>query len=261
MLLALDYIKTFFKELLLPPSGLLLLALLGWCLMRRQLRLARVLLAVAIGLLWLLSMPLVSDRLVRWSERYGPLDMHSAAQAGAIVILGGGGQRDYAPEYGGPAAEPELLERLAYGAYLARRLQLPLLVTGFRIEATAMSASLERNFGTLPRWVDAAAYDTYDNAGDSARLLTAASIHRIVLVTSAPHMWRAMHEFSAAGLTAVPAPVGLMPPPHGAPTPMALIPNSEALLHSSAVIYEWLGERVRVLLDATRLRHRVPSAR
>ena len=35
-----------------------------------------------------------------------------------------------APEYGGPAAGPGLLERLSYGAYVARRTGLPVLVSG-----------------------------------------------------------------------------------------------------------------------------------
>lgn len=260
MLLALDYTKTFLKELLLPPAGLLLLALLGLLWLQRRPRLGRALLAAALCLLWVLSTPLAADQLARASERYAPLDVHAARQAGAIVVLGGGGQRDDAPEYGGPAADPYLLERLAYGAYLARRLQLPLLVTGFRIEAVAMAATLQRNFELAPRWVDAAAYDTFDNARDSARLLVPAGIQRVVLVTSAPHMWRATHEFVAAGLAVLPAPVGMMSPQRGPITLFAFIPDSEALLRSSSVVYEWLGERVRVLLAATGLRRQNRAA-
>lgn len=258
--LALDYTKTFLKDLVLPPSGLLLLAMIGLFWLQRRPRIARVLLGLSLSLLWLLSTPLVSSELARWSERYGPFDPASDPQAGAIVILGGGGQRVFAPEYAGPAAEPVLLERLAYGAYLARRLQLPLLVSGFRIEAVAMSQSLQRNFSIVPRWVDADAYDTYDNARNSAHLLASIGVRRIVLVTSGLHMWRATHEFSAAGLSVVPAPVGLMPPRRGPITPWSLLPDSNALFRSSSVIYEWLGERVRVLLEVTGLRRQHPPA-
>jgi uncharacterized SAM-binding protein YcdF (DUF218 family) len=252
--LALDYSKTFLKELVLPPSGLLLLGFIGLVWLRRRPRMARALLGLSLVLLWLLSTAPVSDQLNRWSERYGPFDPSAVGGAGAIVILGGGGQRDYAPEYAGPAAEPPLLERLAYGAYLARRLELPLLVTGFRVEAAAMSASLQRNFSIVPRWVDAAAYDTFDNARNSARLLAADGVRSIVLVTNEQHMWRAAHEFAAAGLSVLPAPVGLMPPQRAAITPLALLPSSNALLRSSSVLYELLGERVRVLFDLTGLR-------
>jgi uncharacterized SAM-binding protein YcdF (DUF218 family) len=112
--------KTLLRNLILPPAGPLLLAIIGALLLRRSPRLARVLLAAGLGSLWLLSLPIVSDALTRISTHYPALDLSQPTQAQAIVILGGGGQRAYAPEYGGPAAEPLLLERLAYGAYIAR---------------------------------------------------------------------------------------------------------------------------------------------
>ena len=46
------------------------------------------------------------------------------------LALGGGGQRSFAAEYGGPEARSMLLERLAYGAYVARGTGLPNLVSG-----------------------------------------------------------------------------------------------------------------------------------
>jgi uncharacterized SAM-binding protein YcdF (DUF218 family) len=256
LLLLLDYTKTFVKDLVVPPAGLLLLAIVGALLVRRRPRVGRTLLALALASLWLLSLPIVAGRLAHWSDRYAALDLRRPVSAQAIVILGGGGQRKYAPEYGGPAADPYLLERLAYGAYLAREVQLPVLVTGFRVEAVAMRATLERNFGIVPRWVDRDAYDTFDNARNSARLLHDASINRIVLVTSATHMWRAVHEFDAAGLSVVPAPVHLMPPQR--PTVLGFIPNAEALLRSSTVVYETLGNWVRMVLAATHLRRQQP---
>ena len=116
------------------------------------------------------------------------------------MILGGGGQRAFAPEYGGPSADPLLLERLNYGAFLARKTGLPILVTGFAIEAQAMHDTLQRNYGINPRWVDNRAYDTFENARNSAQLLKADGVHRIILVTHASHMWRAVHEFTDAGM-------------------------------------------------------------
>jgi uncharacterized SAM-binding protein YcdF (DUF218 family) len=261
--LLLDYTKTFIKSLVLPPAGLLLLAVIGVLLLRRRPRLGGVLLTLGLASLWLLSIPIVADPLARWSERYGPLDPSKPVPAQAIVILGGGGQRDYAPEYRGPDAEPYLLERLTYGAYLARKIPVPVLVTGFRIEATAMSATLQRDFGIEPRWVDSDAYDTFDNARDSARLLHAAGISRIVLVTSSAHMWRAVHEFSAVGLAVIPAPVGLMSPAPANITPMSFVPDALSLARSSNVLYEALGDDVRIVLAVTHLRrqHPLPQAR
>ena len=256
MLLFLDYSKTVLKELLLPPSGLLLLAGLGALLLRWRPRTGAALLALALAALWLLSMPVIADSLTRSIQHYGPFDAAAPSRAQAIVILGGGGERVQAPEYGGPAAAPYLLERLAYGAYLAHRTGLPILVSGWHIEAAAMRNSLRDSFALEPRWIDNRSYDTFDNARNCARMLSAAGVHRIILVTSTQHMWRAAHEFSATGLSLLPAPVGLVPP-RAASNVVGLlryIPDAQALERSYQVIYELLGERVRELLQLTRLR-------
>jgi uncharacterized SAM-binding protein YcdF (DUF218 family) len=245
-------LKTLLKSLILPPAGPLLLAILGVFLIKRRPLLARTCLILGLGTLWLLSTPVVSDALAGLAEHYPPLDPHSAAGAGAIVILGGGGQRAFAPEYGGPAAEPWLLERLSYGAYLARKTGLPILVTGFHVEADAMRGTLLRNFDIDTRWADDQAYDTFENARNSVRLLKAAGVDRIVLVTHAAHMWRSVHEFTAAGVEVVPAPVGML-----AERDIGIhryVPNPGALQRACAAINELLGEPVRALLSAAHLR-------
>jgi uncharacterized SAM-binding protein YcdF (DUF218 family) len=244
--------KLLLKSVILPPSGLLLLAILGLFLIKRRPRLGRACLVLAIGSLWLLSTLGVSDVLCGLAEHYPALDLRSAAGAQAIVILGGGGQRALAPEYGGPAADSLLLERLSYGAYIARKTGLPILVTGFHIEAIAMQATLQRNFGIDPRWVDAAAFDTFLNAGNSARLLKADGIQRIILVTHATHMWRSVHEFTAAGLEVIPAPMGMLA--RREPGIFLYVPEADALRRSVIAITELLGEPVRWFFDATHLR-------
>ena len=244
--------KLLLKSVILPPSGLLLLAILGLFLIKRRPRLGRACLVLAIGSLWLLSTPGVSDVLCGLAEHYPALDLRSAAGAQAIVILGGGGERALAPEYGGPAAEPLLLERLSYGAYLARKTGLPILVTGFKTEAAAMQGTLLRNFGIDPRWVDGSSFDTFENAGNSARLLKADGIRRIILVTHSTHMWRSVHEFTAAGLDVIPAPMGMLARREFGI--LDYLPDADALLRGVAAIYELLGEPVRVFFAATHLR-------
>lgn len=244
--------KTLLKSLILPPTGPLLLAILGAVLAARRQWLGRVCLALGLGSLWLLSTPLLSDALTGLVEVYPPLNFRSADGAQAIVILGGGGQRYVAPEYGGPAAEPLLLERLSYGAYVAHKTGLPVLVTGYRTEAVAMRDTLQRNFGVDARWVDDASYDTFENARNSVGLLAAAGVRRIVLVTRATHMRRSVQEFIAAGIEVVPAPVGMLA--HRELGIYRFLPNPDALLRSHAALYELLGEPVRVFLAATHLR-------
>jgi uncharacterized SAM-binding protein YcdF (DUF218 family) len=251
MLLLLQ-LKTLLKGVIFPPAGPLLVAAFGALSINRRPRLARVCLSIGLGSLWLLSTPLVSDALSSLVEHYPPLDFQSIAGAQAIVILGGGGQRAFAPEYGGPAADPFLLERLSYGAFIARKTGLPVLVTGYGVEAAAMRATLLRNFELNPRWVDGEAYDTFENARNSARLLEADGVHRVVLVTAASHLWRSVHEFTDAGMDVVPAPVGMLA--RRDPGIWLFLPNADALRRASAAINELAGEPVRIFLAATHLR-------
>jgi uncharacterized SAM-binding protein YcdF (DUF218 family) len=115
-----------------------------------------------------------------------------------------------------------------------------------------MHDTLKRNFGVEARWTDASAFDTFQNARNSARLLKADGVQRIVLVTRATHMSRSVQEFTAAGLEVVPAPVGILADRDFGV--LRLMPNLEALMRSYMAIYEMLGEPARLFLAATHLR-------
>jgi uncharacterized SAM-binding protein YcdF (DUF218 family) len=115
-----------------------------------------------------------------------------------------------------------------------------------------MSAVLSRDFGITVRWAENQSGDTYENARFSARLLQAAGIHRILLVTDSTHELRAAHEFTGAGFDVVPAPVG-----GGAPRAHGLggfVPHETGLSRSSLALYELIGEPVREFMAATHLR-------
>jgi uncharacterized SAM-binding protein YcdF (DUF218 family) len=246
------HLKSVVRDLLLPPAGPLLLGLAGLWLWSRRPRLARSLIAVALASLWLLSTPLIANQITHWAEHYPAFDWTRPSGAQAIVIIGGGGFRDWAPEYAGAAANPVLLERLAYGAFIARRTGLPILVSGFQAEAEAMRETLRHNFDIEPLWVDDQAYDTYQNARNSMRILCAQGVQRVLLITRGTHMLRSVREFTAAGAQVVPAPVGL--PGRQELNSTTLLPHADALLQSYSAIYELLGEPVRTFLAATHLR-------
>jgi uncharacterized SAM-binding protein YcdF (DUF218 family) len=246
-------LKTLLRDLLLPPAGLLILGFFGLWLWSRRPQLARACIALSLGGLWLLSMPIVADTLTRLTEPYPALDWTQVAGTQAIVILGGGEHRNWAPEYGGPSADAVLLDRLAYGVYVSRRTGLPILVTGFHTEAIAMRDSLRRTFGVEARWVDAESYDTFQNAHHAMQLLRADGVHRVILITSGTHIRRSLHEFTAAGADVVPAPVGMI----GSNEVRldSFFPHPDALLHSYIAVYELVGESVRWFLATTHLRH------
>ena len=185
-------LKAALRNLILPPAGPLLLSTLGLFLLRARPLLARACLISGIAILWMLSTPIISDAVSGLTEHYPPLDLGKNTGAQAIVILGGGGQITRAPEYGAPAAQTILLEKLSYGAFVAHKTGLPILISGAGIEASAMRETLLRNFSTTVSWVDSEAGDTFENARNSAKLLKAAGIHRVILITRSIHMWRSV---------------------------------------------------------------------
>lgn len=248
-------LRILLRTLILPPACLLILGVLGLLLARRSRRLGTALVIISLASLWLLSTPVIADGLERMVDHYPALDLSRPVAAQAIVILGGGGFRAYAPEYGGPAPQYELYDRLAYGAYVARHTGLPIMVTGNGAEAITMQVSLSRDFAVPAKWVDEAAEDTYDNAHDCARILRVAGVTSIVLVTSDPHLWRAAHEFEATGLRVVPAPADVWAPPEVSSN--RFVPTATGLLRSSNAVYEMLAEGLRDLLVATRLRRAI----
>jgi uncharacterized SAM-binding protein YcdF (DUF218 family) len=237
-------IKNFVGALLLPPgNGLALLLIAGaW----RKRRWAFGLAACGALLLLVQSLPIVSGALIQSLERRagGVPDSPGAAQA--IVILGSGLLRD-APDYGGDTANERTLVRTRYGARLAERWHLPVLVSGgrpagaSRSEAAVMGEILEREFGVPVRWREELSLDTADNARFSAVILKQAGVSRIVLVTKAFHMPRAVALFEAAGLQVVPAPTGFRASGDRPPDWFDLVPGASALHNAYYALHEWLG--------------------
>lgn len=250
--------KSVARALLLPPMGLLILAILGAILLAlRHRRTGWTCLVAALSLIWLLSVPVVADGLTRLVEVYPPFDPALTTHAQAIVILGGAGNRNYAPEYGGqPAVELELLERLNYGAWLSRQTRLPILVTSDPKNVRAMAVSLSRDFQLPARWVDPNSNDTFENARNAVAMLRADHVSAILLVTSTTHMLRAMREFTATGMEVTAAPVQLLARREKAP--YRYLPSAEGMQRSNRAIYELLGERVRQLFVALDVRRQQP---
>jgi uncharacterized SAM-binding protein YcdF (DUF218 family) len=242
-------VKYLLKNLLLPPAGPVILALFGLGLanLTRLRRSGMALCALALASLWLLATPLVADVLERAAERDPVLDLNAVPHADAIVILAGG-VRGSETEYRGPSPSVTTLQRLAYGAQVARVTRLPVLVSGSAEEATAMSDSLQRDFGVQVRWIEGRSRDTHENALLSGVILKTAGILRIVLVTSGTHMPRASAEFRAAGFTVIPAPAGVWS--NERPKWRGWVPQPEALWRSQSALYEDLGNLVLALRGA-----------
>jgi uncharacterized SAM-binding protein YcdF (DUF218 family) len=236
------------KALILPPAAPLLVALIGLVLIGRWPRLGRMLATLGVLALGFLSLPVVAALLIRLVDDAPPLDPARATSAQAIVILGGGVRID-APEYGGDTLARLTLERVRYGARLARVIKLPVLVSGGRpaaaheSEARLMKDALENEYGVAVRWIEDRSRNTHENAVMSAAILRTAGVRRVVLVAHNFDMPRASAEFAAAGLETIAAPTGILPSYTG--IVLDYVPNAQALLGSYYALYELIANAWR----------------
>lgn len=240
-------ITKFLSAWVLPPLDLMVVMALGLGLAGKHPRLGVTLATLALAVLAALSIPVVGDALVGTLERQtAPLAPAAAkaSQAQAIVILGGGRNRG-ALEYGGVTVSNATLARVRYGARLARATKLPVLVSGGKpdgglvSEAQLMAGVLQDDFDVAVKWRETGSIDTFQNARDSARILHRAHVKRVILVTGAVYMPRAMARFRAAGLVVVPAPTDYRA--RSVHTPVDYLPSARGLLRSSIALHEWLG--------------------
>jgi uncharacterized SAM-binding protein YcdF (DUF218 family) len=197
--------------------------------------------------LLLLSLPAVRFLLIRSLDIATPFDRSRAAQA-TIVILGGGTRRGARLRWG--YARDMTLERVRYGARIARLTGLPVLVTGGSTyggatEAELMQEALQHEFDVPVRWAENRSRTTHENAQYSAAVLRAAGIGRVVLVAHAFDMRRATAEFAAAGIATVPAATGI--PSRGPARVLDYVPGISGLQGSYYALYEILGNAVRVV--------------
>lgn len=241
------WLKAVIKAIVLPPTGLLLLSIVGLGIRHRFPRGGVALAWSGVLLLMVLSVPAVAVFLVRSLDTSPPFDTARAANAQAIVILGGGTRRN-APDYGGDTLGELTLERVRYGARIARLTGLPVLVTGGSVyggetESKLMREALEREFGVRVRWAEDRSRTTHENALNSAAILRSAGIGSVVLVAHSFDIPRAKAEFAAAGIQSFPAPTGI---PSAEPERLSDYVPSIAGLHASYyAVYEILANLVR----------------
>ena len=236
------------KTLLLPMSSLLLLSITGLFLLQQR-NFATTLISFSLALLLLLSLPVVAKYLAGTQEKYPPLEIISLENfaAQAIVVLGGG-LRDGAPEYAQQVTlKDRTLERIRYAALLAKQTNLPLLVSGGKVfnaslisEADIMTDVLKNEFNQAVRWKEQISHNTAENALYTQEILIQEGITRIILVTHALHMYRAVEQFQQQDLQVLPAPTVFLSKTRPLNL-LSFLPSASALERSSLVIHEIMG--------------------
>ncbi len=243
------YIIYVIKTLLLPTASLLIISIAGLILLPRKPTLAMTLMSFSLATLLLLSMPVIAKYLAATQEIYPPLK-HSVLDEfapQAIVVLGGG-LRAPAPEY---AAQVTLKNRtflrVRYAALLAKQTRLPLLVSGGKVfkaenpsEAELMTDVLNNEFGQEVRWQEGNSRNTAENAFYTNKILSKEGVQRIILVTHALHMRRAVEQFQLQGLHVMPAPT-IFWSRSDELNLFSFLPSACALQRSSLVMHEIMG--------------------
>jgi len=234
------------EALILPPGGLILLLVLS--LMGGRRLLPRLLTVVLVAVFYLLSTPFGAGRLAAGLEIYPALTPADLAQqdAQAILVLGAGRKAD-APEYGQDTANALMLERLRYAAHLHRLTQLPLIVSGGspmgegEPEAALARRVLETDFQVPVVALEGQSRTTRENALNSGPLLRDLGIKRVLLVTHAWHMRRALQSFEGQPVQITPAPTGFMYTGADTPEWRDWLPSAFALTNSCLCLHEYLG--------------------
>lgn len=237
-------IYTFFKVLIAPASLVFGLLLIAFLTCHRYF--SRICIGLALALLTL-SLPPVTKLLTFPLQHISPLDLKQLKTGPhmAIVVLGGG-ENDSGREYN----EPEdigyaSLQRLRYGALLARKTRLPVLVSAGspdnckKVESYYMSQTLIRDFGIPKVWEEGVSRTTYESAREAKKILEAHHITEIYLVTTAIHMPRSVLAFKTLPIKIIPAPCNYYDfTPHGV---AGWLPNVWAFYVSSCALKEYEG--------------------
>ena len=232
------------------PLGLALviglLALLFW----RYRRLARILVLVQVGVLVICSMPLVANQLaVWWESGFPPMAVELSPTADAVVILGGAT---------GSAQVPRLVteltdssDRVLHGARLFRAGKVPLVIVSAGnlpwLDSGVPEAHGIRDL--LVEWgvegsavlLDKGSRNTYENALNTRERVAAHGMDRVLLVTSAWHMRRAVATFRTVGIDVIPSPTDFLGSWSSHLNLLDLLPSSGALEVTTVVLKEMLG--------------------
>lgn len=200
--------------LLLYPLGLACgLLLLALVLLWRRPRWAAGAMVLALGLLLVSSNSWVATAMMR-SLEWRHLPPSNLPSAEAIVVLGGGIKPQISPRPWVDVADEG--DRVLHGARLYLAGKAPLLIlSGGRIswgQAPERSEAADMALLALALGVpesaiiqEATSLNTHQNAVNVEAILQDKGIQRILLVTSAQHMPRALAIFKRQGLEAIPA--------------------------------------------------------
>ena len=232
---------------LIPPALFLLLATVGVVLAWFWRRLGLALATLSILCLYAASMPVVAALLIRSAELlvHDEPSAGAAERPGAIVVLAADTRPSDDPRVPDTVG-PLTLERILGGVRQARRLGLPLLLSGgtlpdYDLSLAAMMADvIEHDFGMAVKWREERSVNTFQNARFSAEMLRRAGVGAAYVVTHRWHMARALLAFHEVGYPVVP--LAVEEEVGGVPySTESFLPSIPALRDSYYALHELIG--------------------
>lgn len=228
---------------------------------RRRRTLAVVLAAIAFAGLWLASTPIVARALVGSLETpYPALALEATPAADAIVVLGGSVAGRYPPQ------RPSITlnsasTRVWYAAELYRAGKAKWIVVAAggqsespneQVEAEAIAEMLMALGVPRPAIrLDLQSRNTRENAANARDILVRLGVRRILLVTSAQHMSRAVKTFlqvwANSDIQIVPAPTDTEVT-QSSNSLLLWIPSPNALVSVTKALKEYAGMAVLAMI-------------
>jgi len=196
--------------------------------------------------LYACSTALAADFLMASLEDdFRPKAMSVVPKADAIVVLGGATRGD--TYWSSMADLNAAADRLTHAVSLYKAKKAPLvLLSGGSTTGSRPEAEQLRDYMVLMGLPDRAllmerqSLDTQQNARYSALILQGRDVRRILLVTSAYHMSRAVPLFERQGFEVIPAPTDYQRLV-GIPAVPRWLPTADDLWRSTAAIKEYVG--------------------
>lgn len=236
-------------DFLLPPSGFIILLSIGlffWLIRLRKTAAFCILLASV--LLYFASTPFMAHKLLDPLQYQYDVLKEVPEGTQAIVVLSAG-RIPIAREYTNlDTVDAITLERLRYASRLSKVHQLPIVVAGGSVNderdslAKLMKRVLETDFGVQANWLEEKSKTTFENAMFTNKTLSEDSIDKILLVTHAYHMPRAMWCFEDVGLNPIPAPTVFYKRSTSTSELKEYIPNAGALKLTRIAMHEYIGK-------------------
>ncbi|HAG51118.1 MAG: hypothetical protein A2X87_05295 [Deltaproteobacteria bacterium GWC2_42_51] len=240
------------QSLLLPPAILLLIMAIGFTVIKKYPRLGKISILMSLLMLYLLSIRIVSDRLIGFLESsFHPLQKtyvnFALGEKPTIIVVLGGGTINLSYLNMQPALSRTSMSRLIHGITLYRQINGAVLVASGGSgdpelpnvsEADAMKR-VAVSLGVPDK--DILVEGNSRNTIDSVRTLkNIAKDARVILVTSAAHMKRAVGMFKKIGVEVIPAPTDYKSEQKKINL-YSFIPHIKYFDDSTNAIYEYLG--------------------